>query len=390
LLSLAAPLALLGLLALPLIRWLHRGGRHRRALAVAYLPLWRHAAASLAAAGQRQPPDPAWRRRALLAALATLALAAPQWRAPSQRITLWADDAPSMFVHEPGGTRLALALVQARREAAALGANDVELRLLGDPWRARDATADPPISTGAGAGGGKVPGPPPAALLRRDRRHWLLTDGVHAAVARWPAGMRPERVITVGSVRRNVGIERLAAQRMASGDERLEVLARLANGGAAAETRDIVLYADGREVARLRRTLAPGAAESLRFTLPMARALRAQLQPADALPDDDALALDLAPLARRRIAVDARCAPALRAAVAAHPALAAAPADRAAPRPGPGHLAFTVGDEAAVDALTARLEAAGVRVTGRPRRTGDGYYESVVLDPEGNRIELTV
>jgi lactoylglutathione lyase len=24
-----------------------------------------------------------------------------------------------------------------------------------------------------------------------------------------------------------------------------------------------------------------------------------------------------------------------------------------------------------------------------PRRTGDGYYESVVLDPEGNRIEVT-
>jgi lactoylglutathione lyase len=24
-----------------------------------------------------------------------------------------------------------------------------------------------------------------------------------------------------------------------------------------------------------------------------------------------------------------------------------------------------------------------------PRRTGDGYYESVVLDPDGNRLELT-
>jgi lactoylglutathione lyase len=25
-----------------------------------------------------------------------------------------------------------------------------------------------------------------------------------------------------------------------------------------------------------------------------------------------------------------------------------------------------------------------------PRRTGDGYYEGVVLDPEDNRIEITV
>jgi lactoylglutathione lyase len=23
-----------------------------------------------------------------------------------------------------------------------------------------------------------------------------------------------------------------------------------------------------------------------------------------------------------------------------------------------------------------------------PRRTGDGYYESVVLDPDGNRVEI--
>ncbi|MCG8321263.1 MAG: hypothetical protein MI921_17300 [Cytophagales bacterium] len=24
---------------------------------------------------------------------------------------------------------------------------------------------------------------------------------------------------------------------------------------------------------------------------------------------------------------------------------------------------------------------------GEPRRTGDGYYESIILDPEGSRIE---
>lgn len=52
------------------------------------------------------------------------------------------------------------------------------------------------------------------------------------------------------------------------------------------------------------------------------------------------------------------------------------------------HLAFCVGDETAVDALTARLEAAGHRVVSGPRRTGDGYYESCVLDPEGNVLEL--
>ena len=60
-----------------------------------------------------------------------------------------------------------------------------------------------------------------------------------------------------------------------------------------------------------------------------------------------------------------------------------------AQRMGLTHLAIALGSEAAVDALTARLQAAGTPVLDGPRRTGDGYYESVVLDPEGNRIELT-
>lgn len=57
---------------------------------------------------------------------------------------------------------------------------------------------------------------------------------------------------------------------------------------------------------------------------------------------------------------------------------------------GYAHLAFGLGSEAAVDSLTQRMEAQGVRRLDGPRRTGDGYYESLFLDPEGNRIELTV
>jgi lactoylglutathione lyase len=54
---------------------------------------------------------------------------------------------------------------------------------------------------------------------------------------------------------------------------------------------------------------------------------------------------------------------------------------------GLAHLAIEVGDEAAVDRLAARLESAGALLS-RPRRTGDGYYECVARDPEGNRVEL--
>ena len=60
------------------------------------------------------------------------------------------------------------------------------------------------------------------------------------------------------------------------------------------------------------------------------------------------------------------------------------------PHDGYGHVAVTVGSKEAVDALTARLVADGFRCVSGPRTTGDGYYESCVLDAEGNRVEITV
>jgi lactoylglutathione lyase len=57
---------------------------------------------------------------------------------------------------------------------------------------------------------------------------------------------------------------------------------------------------------------------------------------------------------------------------------------------GYAHLAFSVGSNERVERLTAELSAAGYRVASPPRTTGDGYFESVVLDPDGNRVEITV
>lgn len=59
------------------------------------------------------------------------------------------------------------------------------------------------------------------------------------------------------------------------------------------------------------------------------------------------------------------------------------------PRIGLAHVAFAAGSRDEVDRLTGELEAAGQPVVGRPRTTGDGYYESVVLDPDGNTVEVT-
>ena len=59
-------------------------------------------------------------------------------------------------------------------------------------------------------------------------------------------------------------------------------------------------------------------------------------------------------------------------------------------RPGLAHVAFSVGSKERVDALTRELKQDGYTVIDGPRQTGDGYYESVVLDPEENRIEITI
>lgn len=59
------------------------------------------------------------------------------------------------------------------------------------------------------------------------------------------------------------------------------------------------------------------------------------------------------------------------------------------PGVGYAHFAVSVGSEKQVRTLTEKLRAAGVPVISEPRTTGDGYYESVVADPDGNRVEIT-
>lgn len=54
------------------------------------------------------------------------------------------------------------------------------------------------------------------------------------------------------------------------------------------------------------------------------------------------------------------------------------------------HIAISVGSKEKVLELTALLERDGIEIASAPRTTGDGYFESVVLDFDGNSIEITV
>lgn len=53
------------------------------------------------------------------------------------------------------------------------------------------------------------------------------------------------------------------------------------------------------------------------------------------------------------------------------------------------HLAFVLESKEKVDSLTKQLQEDGYEVMDGPRKTGDGYYESAVFDPDKNRLEIT-
>lgn len=54
------------------------------------------------------------------------------------------------------------------------------------------------------------------------------------------------------------------------------------------------------------------------------------------------------------------------------------------------HFAMSVGSEMALRRMTERFRKDGFTISSEIRLTGDGYLESVILDPDGNCVELTL
>ena len=52
------------------------------------------------------------------------------------------------------------------------------------------------------------------------------------------------------------------------------------------------------------------------------------------------------------------------------------------------HFAFKAGSKTQVDQIASQLKKDGFKVVSEPRTTGDGFYESVILDPDNNRVEI--
>lgn len=72
------------------------------------------------------------------------------------------------------------------------------------------------------------------------------------------------------------------------------------------------------------------------------------------------------------------------------PRVQSLPIDQSIQQSGYAHIAFSLDSKDQVNDLTLRLQRDGYQLLDGPRYTGDGYYESSFLDPDGNRIELTI
>lgn len=325
-LSLASPLWLLGLAAVPLIRWLHRFRARGLVIPVSALWLWREA--SLAEGGGRRlaRPDPSWRLRAAVLACLALALAGPCWGIRQQPLQIWVDDSLSMYALENGVRRITtgvdalIAALEERRQPR------VTVRSLANP--ARRLSLEPDQAVGWRSSlldwlrlPGGEPRPPAAVQMESSVEHWLISDGADPALVEWLPTAPVARVIHVGRTTENVALTDIAARPSLLEPGTLKALVTVMNLGQESTERELEIYFNNNLIKTERLTLAANGTARRTFTLPdgESETLHVRLSPSDALPLDDEGYLDIPSAAAIRLAGE--CGPALRAALAAHPAL---------------------------------------------------------------------
>lgn len=292
--GLLQPWWLIALGVIPLIRWLHRRQAPLSAYDVSAVFIWPDAAADTAPGPQQRPPDPSWRRRALIAGLLVVALAGPTLQRENAVLTVWLDDSLSMQTIEDGETRLAAAQQKLEIELERSDYAEVNRRKLSDalPAQLDDTSA-----------------------------HWLVTDGAGESVRDWASRVQLDRVVTIGRLTENVSLSRLAVRRDID-DDIFDVLVAITNTGDSPAERRVGLWNGDIEFQTAQVSLAPGQTVHWPTRVPaIDREITASLDASDALRDDDELSIaadDLVPVA---VSIGPGCGAALRSALAAHPSL---------------------------------------------------------------------
>ncbi len=320
--SFATPAWLLGLLLVPVIWYLHRSGPVLRIHRVEHLDPWRDSSASANRAGERRRPDPAWIRRAAIAALLSLALAGPTLPRTAVPVTLWVDDSLSMLAEESGGSRVQRGLAQVAAALRVAGVTDLEVRALSRPWRALRGTEASRLDLRIDPTSAGEPHPPDPKHLDQSRAHWLLTDGADASVNAWLAAAPIARVFQVGAAERNVGISGLSVRAQPSRTGIAAIQVQVTNGGAVRESRRVEVATNAGPASSTDVSIEPGATATISFESAIdGGAVTARLSPADALHADDTASVATAALQPVPVAVDPSCPSTVARAVRAHPAL---------------------------------------------------------------------
>lgn len=356
----ADPLWLVGLGIIPLIRWLHRAEAPLSAWQVSALFLWDQASEKDAQGKTKKRPDPAWRRRALLAAFVVGALANPHWMAETRLLTVWVDNSLSMQAMENGSTRLSTLMTMLAKELnqADSSWDEVVLRSLSDPGEVSTVSS----SNFAAANEWQSwqvaePVGPPAPLMSERSNHWLLTDGASEALQSWAQRVRIDHALQTGAATENVAVSRLAARRNLEAENTLDVLVAISNTGRDAAERRLSLYSGGRLLEFADLSLAAGQTLNWQSRILAGDALlKVALTSGDVLSADDELTLDLSSFEALATVVEDACGPALRRAVVTHPSLRlAGPADRPALAISCSHDRFPAAEFAAANNVPAHI-----------------------------------
>jgi hypothetical protein len=293
--GLLQPWWLIAMGVIPWIHWLHRKQAPLSVHSVSAVFLWQDGPTEAAPGRQQQPPDPAWRRRALITALVIAALTTPYIEREHATVTIWLDDSLSMQTVENGETRLTTG---ERLLDAALGDSDYEQVV-------RNSLSD---------------GFP--SRLEPSSAHWLVTDGASKRIREWADRIPIDHVIHVGEATENVAVTRLAARRSIDDPSLIDVLVSVSNTGGGPAERRLELHRGIQVAATMNVSLAPG--ETFHWqtqTADVPGGLSATLSAGDALVDDDVLDIPADALRQQVATVDRDCGAALRTAINTHPAL---------------------------------------------------------------------
>lgn len=310
---------MLALLALAPVLWLLHKLRDRGAdRPVAALFLWNAATADNARGHRLTRADPAWRRRALFAMAACLALSGPTLISESPPVTVWVDDSPSMLAVEGGQTRLELAGSQLERRLEPGATGPIHLRSLAHPERSVEVNDASQVAAALRAWpvAQRTLSVPPAALMDPARAHWLVSDGADAAIADWTAVTPLEEIVQVGSQMQNVSIASISARPSAADPTIMEALIDI-RGSSGGEGQRTLVVTGPSETTRRTLDIVSGRNPPVTVTFPRGQRLEARLEPADALAIDDTLVIEAAATRTVAASVSHRCPGALRESVAA-------------------------------------------------------------------------